>query len=202
MVSKNLKTGVFVDASNVFKNSNKRDLNGNLVNYHLKWSKVKEWLDEVYSPIIFRYFCYEDDNPSNAEFLIKYKGEKRHQRDLEKMGIEVIRGSLAHIPAENRTQGNMDDAIIANLEDCLNKNEIDRAIIFSGDEDFLPIIKKYVEIKKIIRVVSFEKKEINGIIRKFMAEVKTRRCRYILLNNFRSQLEEPYPLDKVIRKKI
>lgn len=172
-----IKTGVFIDGSNLFWASKKG------LGWRIDFKKLKKYLKKHYSPIFFNYYGCEDIRPSTENFKRKAKGQEKFYNILDGLGYNVEKKPLKYLNC-NETKCDTDVEITVDMKNSLD--DLDNIILFSGDSDFLKIINDCHSKGKHIRIYSF--KETLAWELKMFA-IKNPRCNYRLLDELKSELE-------------
>jgi len=180
---KSVRTGVFIDGSNLFWAVNMRDRNTReKLHFQICFEKLKEYLKGRYSPVFYNYYACEDNNPKNEIYKKRAVGQKKFHDKLDGLGYNVLRKDLKYVG--KTTKGDTDVEITMDMNKLVN--DYDNIILFSGDSDFLPAITYFHSIGKHIRIYSFEK-TLAWELKEFA--IKNPRCNYKLLNELRLELE-------------
>lgn len=180
---KKVRTGVFIDGSNLFWAVNMRDRNtGEKIHFQICFEKLKKYLKRQYSPVFYNYYACEDNKPRNEIYEKKALGQKKFHNKLDGLGYNVSRKDLKYIG--KNTKGDTDIEIAMDMNKLVN--DYDNIVLFSGDSDFLSAIKFFHSIGKYIRIYSFNK-TLSWELKDFA--IKNPRCNYKLLDELRSELE-------------
>ncbi len=180
---KNIRTGVFIDGSNLFKAVNMKDIvTGERLHFQICFVKLKKYLREKYSPVFYNYYTCEDNNPRNDLYKERALAQKKFHNKLDGLGYNVLRKDLKYIG--DTTKGDTDVEITMDLNKL--SNDYDNIVLFSGDSDFLPAITYFHSKGKYIRIYSF-KKTLSWELKDFA--IKNSRCNYKLLDELRSDIE-------------
>lgn len=152
---KKIKTGVFIDGSNLTWGSlsmkpNKR--------WWIDFTKFKTWLHDNYQSEFIQYYGVADHKPQNDKFKIRAKTQAKLYTKMRKIGYEVIIKPLKYIKQENNkivTKGDVD--IELSLGILQNLNRLDKIIIVTGDSDYLALIESILKQNKAVHIISFRK---------------------------------------------
>lgn len=180
---KSLRTGVFIDGSNLFWAMNMRNKTTHeRLHYDICFEKLKEFLKGKYSPVFYNYYGVEESNPTREPFITRSRGTKSFHKKLEGFGYNVQRKELKYVGGG--TKGDMDVEISTSMHKLVN--DYDNIVLFSGDSDFLSAIEYFHSIGKSIRIYSFEA-TLAWELKDFA--IKNTRTNYKLLDELRSELE-------------
>lgn len=181
--NKKLRSGVFIDGSNIYWGSlNMPESERWFVDY----SKLMHHLKGTYQPAFYRYFGARDDAPKTEEFERKAKSQQRKYAKFAGFGYDVITKPLKYIKQDDgsvKTKGDMDIELTLSIFDSLN--DIDTVILFGGDCDYLPVVERLHAQGKFVRIYSFDKL-LSWELRMFA--MKNTRCNFVLLDGLRSEL--------------
>ena len=166
---KKVKAGVFIDGSNMFWGSRESQIK-------IDWLKMKQHLEKHYKPQVFNYFGCEDTNPSE-QYKEAAERQQKYYNKLAGMGYDIKRKSLKKYGCGD-TKCDMDLELVMDLRKY--EDDLDCFIIFTGDSDFLPVVEKYWEEGKFIRIYSFE--ELLSWELKTFA-INNPRCNYRIIND-------------------
>src|SRR3989344_126896 len=181
---KSVRTGVFIDGSNLFWAMNMKDENtGNKLHYYISFEKLRDFLKEKYSPVFYNYYGVEDKAPKKEPYITRALGTKKFHNKIAGMGYNVHRKDLKYI-GRDITKGDTDMEIGVDMNRLIN--DYDNIVLFSGDYDFLSPVTYYHSLGKYIRIYSFEE-TLSWELKEFA--IKNPRCNYKLLDELRSELE-------------
>lgn len=172
---KTLRTGVFIDGSNMLWGSKASGIK-------VDWQKMKNYLKSKYSPVVLNYYACEDNNPK-PEYLIQSSNQKKFYHKLEGMGYKVIRKQLKHLVCGD-TKCDMDIELTMDIRKY--ENDLDCIIIFTGDSDYLPAIEYYWNEGKYIRIFSFEEL-LAWELKTFC--INNPRCNFKKINEIKTEIE-------------
>ena len=179
-----LRTGVFIDGSNLFWAMNMRDKKtGDKLHFYISFEKLKDYLNEKFSPVFYNYYGVEDKNPTKEPHISRANGTKKFHDKLSGLGYNVIRKDLKYIGADS-TKGDTDSEVQLDMHKLVN--DYDNIVLFSGDSDFFAPISYFHSIGKFIRIYSFEE-TLSWELKDFA--IKNTRCNYKLLDELRSEIE-------------
>lgn len=172
---KKQKTGVFIDGSNMLWGSKESGIK-------IDWQKMKDFLEESFSPIVFNYYACEDNNPSTDKYLERTKSHKKFLNKLEGIGYKVIRKDLKHLQC-GKTKCDMDVELTMDIRNY--EKDINCIILFTGDSDYLSAVEYYWNSGMYIRIFSFE--ELLSWELKTFA-IKNPRCSYKTINSIKDKI--------------
>ncbi len=177
---KKIKSGVFIDYSNIFWAEN------SYYDWTIDYYKLKNYLKKHYSPLFYNLYCAKDLAPSTTEFERKAKGAERFFNRLSGFGYNIIEEPLKYIIGKDRilTKGDRDSAIITDIQGYLK--DIDGIILFSGDDDFLKIIEYCYNCGKHIRIYSYDK-TLSYKVRLFAFSQP--RCNFTLIDELKPKIQ-------------
>lgn len=136
---KKSKVKVFIDGSNIYFAQKK-------MGEWLDWVKVKRYLDEKYDVVEIRYYAgIRKKDPKMNDFLKK----------LQKIGFKTVTKPVKHLLDEQGhylEKANFDVEITGDVLKSLSL--VDTVILFSGDSDFVYLVKLIHEDSKKIYVYS------------------------------------------------
>lgn len=179
-----LRTGVFVDGSNLFWAMNIRNkTTGAKVNYDICYKKLKEFLKGNYTPVFYNYYGVEDNNATSEPYITRAAGTKNFHKKLEGSGYNVCRKELKYLP-DGSTKGDMDMEIAMDMHKLVN--DYDNIVLFCGDSDFLSAVTYFHSVGKSIRIYSFAN-TLSWELKNFA--IKNTRTNYKLLDELKSELE-------------
>ncbi len=142
---KSLRTGVFIDGSNLFWGSRRSGI-------EIDFEKLREYLKVRFDPVVFNYYACEDNDPRDPVALKRAYKRKKFLNFLEGIGYRVIRKGLKHLVG-GVTKCDMDIELTMDMRNY--EDDLDCIILFTGDSDFLSVVQYYWAKGKIIRIFSF-----------------------------------------------
>jgi uncharacterized LabA/DUF88 family protein len=139
---------IFIDNSNIFKGFQKYNIRAN-------YEKLKE--------IITRGRKLED--------IFLYEGvvypispeKKRWYEELSNRSGYVIKASFDKIAVNGAIEKKVDINIAIDIISLAYDNAYDRAVLVSGDGDFLPVVKKIKELLKKVEIWAFSYSLANAL---------------------------------------
>lgn len=143
-----LKTKVYIDGSNVFYTQKK-------LGWSLDWVKVKEYLDQENDILEYRYYTGLKSTDTKMPNFLKYLdaiGFYTFTKPLKKIKVSKHETSYLISKTGYIYKANFDVEMTADI--LLDKSNIDRIILFSGDSDFNYLIKKLRDRGQDVIVVS------------------------------------------------
>ncbi|MBI4050769.1 MAG: NYN domain-containing protein [Candidatus Doudnabacteria bacterium] len=168
------KTKVFIDGSNIFHAQKK-------LGWLVDWTKVKNYLEEDYEIVEWRYYIgIKDQDPGMQSFL----------RYLNAINIKAITKPLKKIALDSGDthfeltghkyiyKANFDVEITADI--LLDLGGVNEAILFSGDSDFVYLIKRLRDLGKKMTIYS-SRKTISW-------ELKLEAAKVIYLENLKDKI--------------
>ena len=140
---------IFIDHANIFHNIEK-------LNIRINYNKFKEILaGNKYLLGIFMYMGIPEKLlPKKLNFL-KY---------LNSQGFIIQPKPVSISPTGIKKQKGVDIFIYKDIVELAEEDTYDKAILVSGDSDFIDLIKKLKELKKDIEVWSFKKSISKALI--------------------------------------
>lgn len=164
---KSPKTFVFIDASNIFYSQKK-------IGWDFDWQKINKYLLKNYNVKKILYYTGIKENDSKMQSLLN---------KLEKLNFSIFTKSLKKICSRNNQiiyKSNCDVEIT--VDTLLNQKYYDNLVLFSGDSDFVYVIKKLQRLySKKIHIYS---------TRKAMSwEIKLSANQYFYLEDLRKTIE-------------
>lgn len=173
MSNKN-KAKVFIDGSNIFHAQKK-------LGWFVDWTKVKEQLDQDYDIIELRYYIgVKDQDPGMARFLryLKAIGIKAITKPLKKIVLDLGDTHIELTGQKYIYKANFDVEITADI--LLDLGEVNEVILFSGDSDFVYLIKRLRDLGKKVAIYS-SRKTISW-------ELKLEAAKVIYLENLKEKI--------------
>lgn len=160
----NPKVKIYIDGANVFYTQKK-------LGWSVDWKKVKDFIEKEREVIEWRYYVGVKNEDEKMQKYLRY---------LNKVGFNTITKPLKKIKIGSAEKdfiykANFDVEITADI--LLDKFKIDEIIIFSGDSDFIYLIKKLkdsgvkVSIYSSKRTISWELK-ISGSMIVYLERIK------------------------------
>lgn len=181
---KTLKTGVFIDGSNLlWAIKMKKEKTGSKINFPICFIKLKQYLERRYSPLFCNYYACEDYRATKEPYISKAEKQKKFHRFLEGQGYKVVRKELKHL-RDDTTKCDTDVEITMDIHKHIK--EIDKIVLFSGDSDFFTAVKYFQSIGKHIIIFAF-KNSLSWELKDF--SIKNPRCDYKLLDELKNDLE-------------
>ncbi|MFX1593682.1 MAG: NYN domain-containing protein [Promethearchaeota archaeon] len=140
---------IFIDHANIFHNINS-------LNIRINYIKLKEiFIQSHYLVGIFMYMGIPDKIlPKKLNFL-KY---------LKAQGFVVQPKPVIISPNGIKKQKGVDVFIYKDIVELAEEDTYDKAILVSGDSDFLDVVRKLKELKKEIEIWSFKKSISRALI--------------------------------------
>lgn len=145
------KTKVFIDGSNIFHAQKK-------LGWFVDWTKIKNYLDQDYEVIEWRYYIgVKDQDPGMASFLryLKAIGIKAITKPLKKIVLDLGDTHIELTGQEYIYKANFDVEITADI--LLDLGEVNEVILFSGDSDFVYLVKRLRDMGKKVTIYSSRK---------------------------------------------
>ncbi|KKW15515.1 MAG: hypothetical protein UY54_C0008G0006 [Parcubacteria group bacterium GW2011_GWA2_50_10b] len=180
---KEVRTGVFIDGSNLLWAMIRKDDKGDKINYDICFEKLKEFLKKNYSPVFYNYYVCEDNVATSEPYLSRSIKQKNFLKRLEGYGYSVKRKDLKVLKSGG-AKCDTDVEIVLDLHKY--KDDIDNIILFSGDSDFRGAVETFFNMGKHIRIYSF-KSSLSWELKEFA--IKNPRCNYKLLDELKDKLE-------------
>lgn len=176
---KNVRTGIFIDGSNInwaLKNLGEEK-------WMIDYIKLRKYLKKHYTPIFYNYYGCVDEDPSSERFKLRADKQIKFYKKLEGFGYNVITKPLKYL-STGATKGDMDVEITVDMMNSLD--DVDNIILFSGDSDFLSMVKDAHSDGKYIRIFSLEG-SLSWELKTFA--IKNPRCNYIIIDKLKSEIE-------------
>lgn len=133
---------IFIDHANVFKNLE-------LVGGRIDWDKFKQELKKgshLVGTLI--YTGVPSPIPSNQQKFIKY---------LERVKYTLRQVPIQESPSGEKHQKGVDILMFADIVNLAEEDAYDKAIIVSGDRDFVEAVRILKRIKKKYEIWSFKR---------------------------------------------
>ena len=173
--TKQVKTGVFIDGSNMLWGSKESGIK-------VDWQKMHGHLREKYNPDIFNFFGCEDLDPDEKHKRAAQKQQEFYTK-LTEIGYQVKRKALKKYKSGG-TKCDMDLELVMAMRKY--ENDFDRFVIFTGDSDFLPVIKYYWQAGKQLTIYSFQEL-LSWELKLFT--INHTGCNYHLINKIKIEIE-------------
>jgi len=140
---------IFIDHANIFHNIEN-------LNIRINYLKLKEKFTQNHHLVgIFMYMGIPDKIlPKKLNFL-KY---------LKAQGFIIQQKPVIISPTGKKKQKGVDIFIYKDIVELAEEDTYDKAILVSGDSDFLDIVRKLKELKKEIEIWSFKKSISRALI--------------------------------------
>ena len=131
---------IFIDNSNIFQGFRKYDIK---VDYEkLKIAITRD--RELHGIFLYEGVVY----PMSPE-------KKKWYNGLSKRSGYIIKASFDKIAASGAIEKKVDIKIAIDIISLAYENAYDRAVLVSGDGDFIPVVKKVKELDKNVEVWAF-----------------------------------------------
>lgn len=133
---------IFIDHANIFHNLEK-------LNIRINYIKLKEIFTKNYHLVgIFMYMGILDKVlPKKLNFLNYLKAQ----------GFVIQQRPVITSPNGIKKQKGVDVFIYKDIVELAEEDTYDKAILVSGDSDFIDVVRKLKELKKEIEIWSFKK---------------------------------------------
>ena len=140
---------IFIDHANIFHNLEK-------LNIRINYVKLKEIFTKNYHLVgIFMYMGILDKVlPKKLNFLNYLKAQ----------GFVIQPKPVIISPNGIKKQKGVDVFIYKDIVELAEEDTYDKAILVSGDSDFIDIVRKLKELKKEIEIWSFKQSISRGLI--------------------------------------
>lgn len=155
---------IFIDHANVYKNLE-------LVGRRIDWNKFKQELKKdshLVGTLI--YIGVPNPIPTNQQKFIKY---------LVRVEYTLRQVEIQELPDGERHQKGVDILMFKDIEGLAKDDAFDKAIIVSGDRDFVEAIRTLKEYKKRFEIWSF-KKSLSKKLKKVVGSNNIHYIDYIL----------------------
>lgn len=187
--TKKFRTGVYIDASNLFWAQQILYRDPKYDAWRLDFAKFKAHLDKKYDkPLFYKYYSTVDTDPSNEKFELRAAGEERFRKRLEHLGFEVIRKPLKYITdgatGKRVTKGDTDVEVTMGIVNTLS--DVDMIVLVSGDSDYYAAIQDFYSQGKYIQIYSY-KHILAREIRDYCFE--TPGCSFTFFDTIRDEVE-------------
>ena len=133
---------IFIDNSNLFHSFQS-------LNFHCDYSKLKT--------IITGNRCLIEANLYTGLMYPVREKEKAWFNSLYKMGYTVKTRAIKVTPNGKKIEKRIDVLMAVDIISSAYEKIVDTIIIVSGDSDFVPVVKKLIELKKNVEIWSFKK---------------------------------------------
>ncbi len=147
----NSKAKVFIDGSNIFHAQKK-------LGWFVDWTKVREHLESDYQILEWRYYIgVKDQDPGMVGFL-KYLNAidvKAITKPLKKIVLDHADFHVRIAEQKYVYKANFDVEITSDI--LLDSSQADQIILFSGDSDFVYLVKRLRDLGKKVAVYSSRK---------------------------------------------
>ena len=183
-LNKQLRSGVFVDGSNVMWGSLMMKQNER---WFIDFNKFMVWLNDNHNPVFVKYYGTVDTKPKTAKFKMRAQSEAQLYAKMGKMGYEIITKPLKYIKHKNgkfTTKGDMDIEIALGVIKQLDN--LDSIVLVSGDSDYLALMQLIHSQGKSVHIISF-RKLLSWELRTFAEE--NNNCDYRVLESIRKDIE-------------
>ncbi|MFX0105002.1 MAG: NYN domain-containing protein [Candidatus Hodarchaeota archaeon] len=140
---------IFIDHANIFHNIEN-------LNIRINYLKLKEIFTRNHHLVgIFMYMGIPDKIlPKKLNFL----------RYLNAQGFIIQPKPVIISPTGKKKQKGVDIFIYKDIVELAEEDTYDKAILVSGDSDFLDVVRKLKELKKEIEIWSFKKSTSRALI--------------------------------------
>jgi uncharacterized LabA/DUF88 family protein len=147
---------IFMDHANIFYNLQKQDI-------RIDYKRFKEILSKDYHLVgAFAYLGVPEKIPSSKEGFLKY---------IEGAGYVVQKRPLRKFADGSTKQKGIDIYIYKDLVELAEEDAYDKAVLVSGDGDFVDAVKRLKRLKKLYEVWSF-RNSLSKLLRKEAGEDK------------------------------
>lgn len=139
---------IFIDNSNIFQGFRK-------YNIKVDYEKLKNVITKnckLHEIILYEGVVY----PMSPE-------KKKWYKDLSNNSGYIIKTSFNKIAREQRIEKKVDIKIAIDMISLAYENEYDTAVLVSGDGDFIPVVKKIIELGKEIEIWAFKYSLANAL---------------------------------------
>ena len=151
---------IFVDHANIFYNLQKRDI-------RIDYKRLKEILSkDLHLVGAFVYLGMPDKIPPEKKNFLKY---------IKKAGYTIQTRPLRVLSAGTTKQKGIDIFIYKDIVELAEEDAYDKAVLVSGNGDFVDAVKRLKILKKRFEVWSF-RKSLSKLLRK---EAGKENIRYI-----------------------
>ncbi len=142
------RIAIFIDNSNIFKGFRK-------YNIRADYEKLKHIITrdrELQNIFLYEGVVY----PMSPE-------KKKWYNDLSNQSGYIVKASFDKIASSGAIEKKVDIKIAIDIVSLAYEDAYDTAVLVSGDGDFVPIIKKIIELKKNVEIWAFKYSLANAI---------------------------------------
>ncbi|NHJ24628.1 MAG: NYN domain-containing protein [Candidatus Lokiarchaeota archaeon] len=141
---------IFIDHANFFHNLEKHHI-------RINYAKFKEFLSNKFHLVgAFIYMGFPPELYPKKRRFIKY---------LDAQGFVIQSKEIKVSPNGKKAQKGVDIYIYRDIVELAEEDSYDKAILVSGDSDFVDIIKRLQELKKDYEIWGFRESISNQLIR-------------------------------------
>jgi uncharacterized LabA/DUF88 family protein len=133
---------IFIDNSNLFHSFQS-------LNFHCDYNKLKTVITKNRNLIEVNIY-------TGLMYPVREK-EKAWFNSLYKMGYSVKTRAIKVTPNGKKIEKRIDVLMAVDIVSSAYEKTVDTTIIVSGDSDFVPVVKKLIELKKKVEIWSFKK---------------------------------------------
>ena len=145
---------IFVDHANIFYNLQKRDI-------RIDYKRLKEILSkDLHLVGAFVYLGVPDKIPPEKENFLQY---------IKKAGYTIQARPLRVLSDGTTKQKGIDIFIYKDIVELAEEDAYDKAVLVSGDADFVDAVRKLKALKKRFEIWSF-RKSLSKLLRKEAGE--------------------------------
>lgn len=174
--SKRNKVKVYVDGSNIFHAQKK-------LGWFIDWAKVRKYLEHDYEVIEWRYYIGVKDADEGMASFLRYLnaiGVKAITKPLKKIALDLGDSHIKLTGQGYVYKANFDVEITADI--LLEIGEIKEVILFSGDSDFVHLVKRLRDLGKKVTIYS-SRKTISW-------ELKLEAAKVIYIENLKGEIKK------------
>lgn len=136
-----MKTKIYVDGANVFYTQKK-------LGWSFDWVKIKALIESERDVIEWRYYVGVKDEDEKMQSYLRY---------LDAIGFQTLTKPLKKIKENNAFIYKANFDVEMTIDILSDRSNIDEIVIFSGDSDFKPLVKKMKDVGKKVNIYSSKK---------------------------------------------
>ena len=140
-MGKDLKIKIYVDGANVFYTQKK-------LGWSFDWVKIKDLIENERDVIEWRYYVGVKNEDEKMQSYLRY---------LDAIGFQIITKPLKKIKENNTFIYKANFDVEMTIDILSDRSNVDEIIIFSGDSDFKPLVKKMKDVGKKVNIYSSKK---------------------------------------------
>ena len=145
------KAKIYIDGSNIFHAQKK-------LGWVVDWMKVRKYLEQDYEISEWRYYIGIKDGDEGMAGFLRYLnaiGIKAITKPLKKIALDLGDSNIQQTSEKYIYKANFDVEIASDI--LLELGEVNVIILFSGDSDFVYLVKRLRDLGKKVTVYSSRK---------------------------------------------